>query len=189
MSNLTHEQQEDLLAAAHAAVAAGLKTGFPARLAVAQWAEESGWGRYQPGCNCFGIKAYHGCYGTQTLFTHEYIHEHLKAVNQVFATFPNLQACFDFHGKLITEAETYRQAWVDYLRTQDQELLIRDVAVHYAPGNMNYAPHIINLLRDPNIISAVAIAQQVAAEKLQAEAKPDQPDQPEQPEPEPKVEA
>lgn len=177
-ADLTNEQKTDLLMAARLAVASEQKTGFPARLTVAQWAEESGWGRYQPGCNCFGIKAYQGCHGTQTLFTHEYVHEHLKAINQVFATFPNLEECFDYHGQLITEAPIYRAAWTDYLkRTLDPELLIRDVAVHYSPGNLNYASHVIALMRDANVISAVATAQQEAAAQLQAKAEPAKPEQ------------
>src|SRR5690349_9861737 len=77
------------------------KTGCPAAITLAQWALESGWGKYAPGNNCFGIKVYAGCYGVQTLATHEYVHGKPFEENLTFATFPTLEACFEKHAALL----------------------------------------------------------------------------------------
>ena len=63
---LTQQQQSNLKSGAAAAVASERQTGVPAECTVAQWAEESGWGKNSPGNNCFGIKWYSTATGRQT---------------------------------------------------------------------------------------------------------------------------
>lgn len=117
------------LAAAHASEAT---THLPYELTAAQWALESGWGNHQPQNNCFGIKSYPGCAGTQQLKTQEWINGKLLWVMREFATFPTLEDCFNYHGRLITQGQSYQKAWSDYVRTMDLHQLILGVAPIYA---------------------------------------------------------
>src|SRR3954469_5623562 len=97
---LNPTQNAALEAAADAAVECEKATGLPADLTIAQWADESGWGRHAPGNNCFGIKAVTG----QTLSTEEYVHssETPTTEGQTFQIFPSLMDCFERHAELIT---------------------------------------------------------------------------------------
>ena len=140
---LTPTQTSALAAAASQALACEAATGLPAALSIAQWALESGWGKYAPGNNCFGIKFYQGAAGSQWLATHEYVQGKSEAQNLLFATFPTLEACFEKHAELITTAAPYRAAWANYLGSKDLESLVRGIAPHYAPGNGGYAESVL----------------------------------------------
>lgn len=153
---LTEQQRLNLLDAAATAVATAEATNLPARLTVAQWAQESGWGEHAPGCNCFGIKAYYGCYGTQMLKTTE--GDNNTPVDQTFATFPSLYACFNYHAQLITKKARYKKAWEEYQQTQELDKFARNIAPIYAPGNTTYADQIIALMHDQRVIDAISQA-------------------------------
>lgn len=126
-------------------------TGCPAALTVGQWALESGWGRFSPGNNCFGIKVYAGCYGVQTLVTHEYVHGKLEEQNLQFATFPTLEACFEKHASLITHGYPYQKAWAEFMLAKNLEQLVREIAPIYAPGNESYAENVLSIVRMPQV--------------------------------------
>lgn len=146
-----------LSVAAQSAVACEETTGVPAELTVPQWAVESGWGAHEPGNNCFGIKAYSGCYGVQSLQTSECIGGIVKTVDREFATFPTLAACFEKHAKLICEGTPYRKPWQVYETSRNITALIKDIAPIYATGP-NYAATLLGVLSMPPVIAAIATA-------------------------------
>jgi flagellum-specific peptidoglycan hydrolase FlgJ len=158
MRVLNATDRENLAEAVEAAVAMEMKYGVPAQLSAAQWALESGWGHYQPGCNCFGIKQYAGGYGFQTLATHEFIRGQDTRVNQQFATFPSIGACFDYHAWLLAHGAPYQDAWKSFKEKRDADELAVNIAPHYAPGNDKYPDSVKMLMRDPNIVEAITEA-------------------------------
>lgn len=178
---LSTQQETSLASASQAAIAAERTTGCPRELSVAQWALESSWGAKQPENNCFGIKVYAGCYGVQLLMTDEWFtsleferwragHPTLKYIGPArgvnskgrspyklqdeFATFPTLEACFEYHGKLIATGARYRAAWDNYERDLDLDGLIEDISKVYAtdPG---YAKKLRVILRMPQVVEAL----------------------------------
>jgi flagellum-specific peptidoglycan hydrolase FlgJ len=66
-------------------------------------------GRALPKCNCFGIKAYVGAYGTQDLMTTEYVKGQARTMWQKFATFATVYDCFEKHAELITCNRRYAE--------------------------------------------------------------------------------
>jgi flagellum-specific peptidoglycan hydrolase FlgJ len=153
----SHLESKRLNQAAQSAVACEETTGVPAELTVAQWAVESGWGVHEPGNNCFGIKAYAGCYGVQLLKTSEFIHGIEKTVQQEFATFPTLTACFEKHAKLICEGTPYRKAWQEYEASRSITSLVKGIAPVYATAP-DYAEALLCVLAMPPVIEALAKA-------------------------------
>lgn len=85
-------------------------SGIPWQLTIAQWADESGWGKDSPGNNCFGIKPYPHCYGVQYFPTKEYVNGVEQSFTLAFATFPTLADCFIKHGELISQGAPYAAA-------------------------------------------------------------------------------
>jgi peptidoglycan hydrolase FlgJ len=155
--SLTNQQQVAGDVAADAAVRVEQKTGLPARLIMAQWAVESGWGRYQPGYNCFGIKHYPGAWGVQRLRTHEW---HGKDVveDQDFAVFKRLDDCFEYYAELLTRpGGIYSNAWEKFKHTQDLPKFIEEIAPLYAT-DPHYASKVIIMLKYPDLIHAIVEA-------------------------------
>jgi flagellum-specific peptidoglycan hydrolase FlgJ len=179
---MTTEQQTILTTRiAPAALAAERATGCPAELTVAQCVLESGYLTHAPGNNCFGIKSYEGCFGTQLLDTSEWLTSDeaahfvargegrsailvlparsrmngrkLYACRDVFATFPTLAHCFAYHGELLQRG-VYRDAWERYQRDHDLDALIRGVARHYAT-DPQYALVVAQIARAPLLAAAV----------------------------------
>ena len=128
---LSTTQTRALTDAARMAVTCENKTGVPAELTVAQWALESGWGRHQPGNNCFGIKAYDGCFGVQLLDTVEFMAGKAVKLRQPFATFQTLEKCFEKHAQLFRAAR-YAPSFSQYQQTRDLAVFIEQVARVYA---------------------------------------------------------
>ena len=141
--------------AAHDALFCEADTKLPAELTIAQWALESGWGEHQPGNNCFGIKAYEGCYGIQSLLTTEVIGGNSEKVYRDFATFPSLTECFRKHAQLITAERPYAAAWSQYLQSKNVENLVRRIAPIYATA-LNYADRLLAIVHMEAVISTLA---------------------------------
>jgi flagellum-specific peptidoglycan hydrolase FlgJ len=148
---------ERIAAAADAAVACEVATHCPAELSMAQWALESGWGAHSPGNNCFGIKAYSGCYGVQSLITNEFYNGAMHREPRAFATFEHLSDCFIKHAQLITGGLPYRDAWAKYKENANVEQLIYGIAHIYATAP-NYASILLGLIAQKNIKDALAAA-------------------------------
>jgi flagellum-specific peptidoglycan hydrolase FlgJ len=154
---LSPDQNQRLKSAAQSAVACERATDLPAELTVAQWALESNWGTHQPGNNCFGIKAYEGCYGVQLLQSTEVINGVRTPVIEKFATFPTLDACFAKHANLFTTGKPYAQAWAAYRLSHDLHTFICEIAHVYAT-DPNYANILLQILAMPEVKMALAAA-------------------------------
>lgn len=144
-------------AAAQNAVACEASTGVPAELTVAQWALESGWGLYEPGNNCFGIKVYPGCYGVQSLRTVEVVDGVSHSVIGEFATFATLAGCFQMHACIICEGKPYARAWQQYKASGNVLALIQCIAPIYASAP-NYAATLTAIVAMPQVTCAIAAA-------------------------------
>ncbi len=167
---LNPKQSEFLALASSAAVAAEALSGVPAELTTAQAILESGWGRACPGNNCFGIKATPRnprvvTVTTQEVFTQEQLanwkrHHPTKPVriigtvtdgrmrvelDDAFAAFDDLAACFIEHDHLLTQVEPYESALADFKAKDNLAAYIERVAVTYAT-DPNYAKSIFALL-------------------------------------------
>jgi flagellum-specific peptidoglycan hydrolase FlgJ len=81
---------------------------------------------------------------------------YLYDVQDWFATFPDLEACFTKHAELFSTT-AYKNALTDYLARDYVAILVRAIAPIYAtaPG---YADSIISLMREQPIAQAIAEA-------------------------------
>ncbi len=154
MSTLSLTQLENLRHASASSVACERATRLPAELTVSQWALESGWGAHQPGNNCFGIKAYQGCFGRQALDTIEVIGGVRKAVLKEFATFASLDDCFRKHAAIFTSEGRYARAWSSFLQSSNVEAFIREVAPVYAT-DPSYAATLLRIVGMPPVANAL----------------------------------
>lgn len=167
---LTIQQLNNLRVAAGQANKCEKATGVPCELTLAQWVLESGWGQHAPGNNCFGIKEYPNCFGTQLLFTTEFFTEEEKenwltrrvgrtaavenaTPNSVgrmrykaqdwFASFQTLADCFTKRATLFTKLP-YKPFMDQYLQDRNLVSLIQGIAPHYAT-DPDYAKQILSI--------------------------------------------
>lgn len=152
---LSPQQLERLHIAVESCLASEKATGVPAELSIAQWAVESGWGEDSPGNNCFGIKAYAGCYGVQSLPTKEFIKGVATTVMQEFATFPDLASCFTKHATLISEGAAYAAVWDAYQKMKVVTALVEGVAPIYSTAP-NYAGLLLKVIAMQAVAEALA---------------------------------
>ena len=151
---LSPAQKSALSCAAASSVDCERACQIPAELTISQWALESGWGSHQPGNNCFGIKAYNGCFGIQLLKTAEYVNGVRTTILQPFATFPSLDACFHQHATLFSTAR-YQQAFKQHAKSADLDALIRQVSAVYAT-DPNYASLLFAIIAMPEVKQSLA---------------------------------
>ncbi len=154
---LSPAQLAALKGAACSSVSCEQATRVPAELTLAQWALESDWGQHQPGNNCFGIKAYSGCFGVQPFETFEIVGGVRRSVVQNFAIFPSLEGCFHYHADLLTSGKPYRSAWTQYLKTKNLQILISQIAPIYAT-DPNYSKLLRQIIAMPEVRAALAKA-------------------------------
>jgi flagellar protein FlgJ len=148
-------QKERLRSAAQSAVTSERATGVPAELTVAQWVLESKWGAHAPGNNCFGIKAYRGCYGVQLLQTIEVVNGVRTPATEEFATFPTLQDCFAKHASLFTSAKPYATAWAQFQASHDMTAFVQQIAPVYAT-DPSYGNMLLRIMAMPEVKSGLA---------------------------------
>lgn len=154
------------------------KYGLPAAVQVAQWAVESGWGKFSPGNNCFGIKAYEGCSGKQLLNTTEWFTQaellaFLNAdrertavptgkdngkrkeyrVKDWFATFPYLADCFDRRCRLALRP-IYKPFLDRFKASGDMEAFIQEFGKVYATAP-DYADVLLKVIAMPKVQAAL----------------------------------
>jgi flagellum-specific peptidoglycan hydrolase FlgJ len=165
---------------APAARASELKTGCPGLLQIAQCGLETGWLTSALGNNCFGIKAYDGCYGRQLLPTKEWFTpEELKSflshgdgrtatlvpshgmtlsgrqeyvVHDWFATFATLADCFAKRASLWDKGR-YAPAAAQYKVDNDFEKLVRAIAPIYAT-DPKYADTVLQITSQADVQQA-----------------------------------
>jgi|SRR5579863_2389999 len=181
---LSPTQLSNLYTASQEAVSSEKSTGVPAELTVAQWAIESGWGANSPNCNCFGIKTYPGCYGSQLLTTHEWFTtEQAMAfrkahpdrmcevdsasgadlngrmrykIQDLFATFKTLADCFSKRAELI---QSYGPELDQYKKDGNLYNLIKAISTKYST-DPNYANTILSIASMPEVVSSIQQARQ-----------------------------
>jgi flagellum-specific peptidoglycan hydrolase FlgJ len=127
----------EIVAAAQAAEKAFYPTGPFVSIILAQWALESGYGRYQSGeNNYFGIKAtaaeIASGHATRRL-THETIGGVYRPMYQYFANYPDLAAGFIAHSALLSEPcmqWAYGVCW----RAETPQAYAHALKAHYATG-------------------------------------------------------
>ena len=160
---LSPQQLDALQRAVASSVLCERESNIPAELTVAQWALESGWGAHQPGNNCFGIKAYPGCFGVQSLSTVEFIGGTRKTVSQPFATFASLDACFAKHAALL---KTGRYGQILAARSADRNLtlLIAEVSSVYAT-DPDYAKSVTSIIAMPAVSEALTKFRNCSSDK------------------------
>lgn len=109
-----------------AAQASERVNGILACVTLAQWAHESGYGRYSMGLanNPFGIKWPGPKSGLKfvVMRTWEVIRGKRITVDAKFTAFPSLEAAFKFHGKMLARPDGYyarayplRRSWRSYV--------------------------------------------------------------------------
>jgi len=126
------------------AVAIEKKYGIPALAAMAQSAQETGWGSSAPGNMYFGIKAGGSWTGkTQLLWTTEYIGGIKTKVKALFRAYDSAAESFEDYARLITSNSRYKAA-LQY--TADPEQYIREVAKAGYATDPNYAANIIAVI-------------------------------------------
>lgn len=129
--------------AIQAAQKAHRKWGVYASVTIAQYGQESGWGKHAPGNNPFGIKARPGeDFRAET--TIEVIHGVAHQVVANFRVFPSLDEAFDAHGGLIATAPCYGPAMARAVMG-DLEGFITEMAKHYATDTL-YASHLMAII-------------------------------------------
>jgi len=126
------------------ALAIEKKYGIPALAAMAQSAQETGWGNSVPGNMYFGIKAGVSWTGKkQLLWTHEVINGVSTRVQAWFRAYDNAAQSFEDYAKLITGNSRYKNA-LQY--TNDPEGYIQAVANAGYATDPNYADNIIAVI-------------------------------------------
>ena len=180
---LTTTQLTNLRDAAAEAFKCEQATGIPCDLLIAQWADESGWGQHSQGNNCFGIKEYHGCSGTELLPTEEWFSS-LSAMEQWihampgrtaevtmrvngrgqqryncrdwFATFNSLSDCFVRRANLFNLGR-YATYSAKFKQDGDLEALIQGIGPIYAT-DPDYSATLIRIASMPEVLSAIKLS-------------------------------
>jgi flagellum-specific peptidoglycan hydrolase FlgJ len=128
-----------------AAQTAQKSTGCLASVSLAQWAQESGFGKYQLHANNpFGMKWYRGSkYGYVTVSTKEWIKGHYQTVEARFIAFPSLATAFMEHGKLLMNPKGPYKAALPY--KSDWKHFILTIGSIYAT-DPNYSKSLVSLV-------------------------------------------
>lgn len=85
------------------------KWHIPASVSIAQYGQESGWGKHAPGNNPFGIKALPG-FDSRRLITREDVGAKVVTEALAFAVFPTLASAFDEHARILATHPAYAHA-------------------------------------------------------------------------------
>ena len=133
---------KDVIAAAQMAQA---QTGCLASVSLAQWAQESGFGKYQLHANNpFGMKWHKGSkYGYVSVLTKEWENGHYVTVPARFIAFPSIESAFLEHGKMLMDPQGPYKSAIQY--KADWRRFIETIAPIYAT-DPNYALHLISIV-------------------------------------------
>ena len=126
-----------------------VKTGVPALITLAQAALESGWGKFAPGNNFFGIKDSDSVnYGAQVLTTSEYENGEKITVRDGFETYPSAKECFEHHAILLRnqfpKAFSYKDPQIFIMSVQNDHYWSNGKPKKYAT-DPNYVSKIISI--------------------------------------------
>lgn len=125
------------------AIRAQQKFGICASLTMAQAILESGWGKYAPGNNLFGIKWTSGCgYGSQTLSTKEYEGGRWITVNAQFRVYSSLADSVYDHAVFIVNNSRYH----NLLGVRDYRTACRLIKADGYATDPNYTNQLIEII-------------------------------------------
>ena len=180
--------KEHLNEIAAAAIKAEKETGVPAKMMIAQWATESGWGKNKSGdFNYFGItksarhkngklvptsedvtyKQFQGFKPEEQKSATEMDGSPLKPnwdgkkkikMSREFASYGSLDEAMKDYAGLISKGKPYKQAMENYKKTGDQDQFMRDVGKVYATDR-NYGDTITKIGNQKNVQDAIKTAQ------------------------------
>jgi len=123
-----------------AAQASQRRTGVPASVSIAQWINESGWGKHIPkdSNNFFGIKEYDPAKPGVDQETFEADLKTGKKVkkSQRFRIFASPEESWVAHARILSADPRYAKAMS---LTHDPDAFVDAIAGKYAPGNRSYA--------------------------------------------------
>jgi len=136
--------QQFINATYSAALAIQKKYGVNALAAMAQSAQETGWGKTVVGNMYFGIKAGTSWTGAkQLLWTHEVINGKRVSVQAWFRAYPSALESFEDYGKFIASNARYQTA-LKYADNSEQ--YIREIAKAGYATDPNYARSVISIV-------------------------------------------
>lgn len=135
-----------------AAEAAQRAYGVPASVSLAQYAEESGYGRYMPpgSNNPFGIKAVKGQPMAYAHTREENRQGGSYYIDAPFRKFGSIADAFDAHAKLLATVPLYHSAMVAWTAQHDLQLGVELMAKHYATAH-NYATVVLSIIHSQNL--------------------------------------
>lgn len=126
-----------------AALANEAASGVPWQVTLAQAALESGWGRYAPGFNFFGIKADRSWTGqSQRLWTREVINGFDVRVQADFRAYDTPQESFADHAAFLKRWSRYAKAF----ETADPRVFARRVAAAGYATDPKYGDTLVGLI-------------------------------------------
>lgn len=127
------------------AIRAQQKFGICASLTMAQAILESGWGKYAPGNNLFGIKWTAGCgYGSQTLSTKEFENGREITVNAQFRAYSSISDSVYDHAVFIVNNSRYH----NLLGVRDYKAACRLIQQDGYATDPSYANQLIEIIQE-----------------------------------------
>lgn len=149
----------DVIAAAQASAR---KWGVPASVSLAQWADESSWGRDMPAesNNPFGIKARLNGAGVALdpyveAATTEVVHGQVVHIHAPFRKFDSIADAFDHHAELLATAPVYRPVMAE---AGNPDAFAQALTGRYAT-DPKYGDKLIAIMRGSNLYRLDAPAQ------------------------------
>lgn len=129
-----------------AAKLAQTDTGCLASVALAQWAIESGYGKYPCAQNNFwGMKWFTGCkYPFQVRTTHEHVNDRWITIEARFQSFPDMPTGFIEHGKLLMDVNGPYRSALPF--KNDWRAFVQHMAPRYAT-DPKYSDKLIDVIR------------------------------------------
>jgi flagellum-specific peptidoglycan hydrolase FlgJ len=126
-------------------------TGLRASVTLAQWAQESGYGKYNLSANnFFGIKWVSSCGFPYVIkLTREVINGKSVMVQAKFIKFPTDVSCFEYHAKLLTNPTGPYSRALPYLSSPI--VFIQKMAPIYATDG-EYAHNLITLINQWSLL-------------------------------------
>lgn len=132
-------------------------TKLPACISLAQWAQESGYGKFDLGANNpFGIKWTKGLkFDFVERSTKEWVNGHYMNVVARFVKFPSIETAFQFHGQMLMNPHGPYAVAVPY--AYDWYKFVQRMAPIYAT-DPEYAQHLYDLIEQWKLYEFTASA-------------------------------
>jgi lysozyme len=139
------------------------KYGVLASMTMAQAIVESGWGKYAPGNNLFGIKANGTTGATVTIHTKEFVNGEYTTITALFRAYSNFSESVTDHGKFLASNARYKNllGCKDYVKSCQ---LIQQDGYATEP---DYADQLISIIKEYALNQYDGAAAVVAAKHIE----------------------